>query len=115
MSNAIQFPFVEADGYVSIEAEHFSKKVDTGGVRWDKIEDYGRTLSAMTVFPVTAESAAPPESARLEYEMYLFDPGKVEVEAILSPTQNFVPGMSGLPHVEQKFAIKEALDTSPDE
>ena len=84
--------FVEADGYVSIEAEHYSRKVDAGPVHWDKIDDYGRTLSAMTVFPVTAASAAPPQSPCLEYEMYLFDPGKVEVEAILSPTLNFVPG-----------------------
>src|ERR1019366_3625764 len=84
--------FVEADGYVSIEAEHYSKKVDAGQVRWDKIDDYGRTLSAMSVFPVTAASMTPPQSPRLEYEMYLFDPGKGEVEAILSPTLNFVPG-----------------------
>jgi hypothetical protein len=84
--------FVEADGYVSIEAEHFTRKVDAGTVHWDKIDDYGRTLSAMTVFPVTAASVTPPQSPRLEYEMYLVDPGKVEVEAILSPTLNFVPG-----------------------
>jgi hypothetical protein len=84
--------FVEADGYVSIEAEHFTRKVDAGSVHWDKIDDYGRMLSAMTVFPVTAVSATPPQSPCLEYEMYLFDPGKVEVEAILSPTLNFVPG-----------------------
>jgi hypothetical protein len=84
--------FVEADGYVSIEAEHYSKKVDAGTVHWDKIDDYGRTLSAMTVFPVTAASVTPPQSPCLEYEMYLFNPEKVEVEAILSPTLNFVPG-----------------------
>jgi hypothetical protein len=84
--------FVEADGYVSIEAEHFTRKIDADEVHWDKIDDYGRTLSAMTVFPVTAPSATPPQSPRLEYEMYLFDPSKVEVQAILSPTLNFVPG-----------------------
>jgi hypothetical protein len=84
--------FVEAEGYVSMEAEHFTRKVDAGPVHWDKIDDYGRTLSAMTVFPVTAASMTPPQAPCLEYEMYLFDPGKVEVEAILSPTLNFVPG-----------------------
>jgi hypothetical protein len=84
--------FVQTDGYVSIEAEHYSKKVDAAPLRWEKIDDYGRTVSAMTVFPVTAASATPPQSPHLEYEMYLFDPGKVEVEAILSPTLNFVPG-----------------------
>jgi hypothetical protein len=85
--------FVEADGYVSIEAEHYTKKSDAADVRWEKIDDYGRTLSSMTIFPVTSKSVAPSaNSPGLEYEMYLFHPGKVEVEAILAPTLNFVPG-----------------------
>jgi hypothetical protein len=95
--------FVQADGYVSMEAEHFSRKSNLGPVHWDKLHDYGRTLSAMTVFPVTAISAAPPQSPHLEYEMYLFDPGRVEVEAILSPTLNFVPG-SALRHFVRRPA-----------
>jgi hypothetical protein len=85
--------FVEGDRYVSIEAEHYTNKVDAGATRWEKIPDYGRTLSAMTVFPMTAVSMTPPQdSPRLEYKMYLFKAGKVDVEAILAPTLNFVPG-----------------------
>jgi hypothetical protein len=85
--------FVEADGYVSIEAEHYTKKADAGNAHWDKIDDLGRTLSAMTIFPVTAESVTPPkDSPCLEYKMYLFHAGKIEVEAIVAPTLNFVPG-----------------------
>jgi hypothetical protein len=85
--------FVEADGYVSIEAEHYTDRIDADPVRWEKIPDYGRTLSAMSVFPVTAASVTPPQdSPRLEYRMYLFDPGEVTVEAIVAPTLNFVPG-----------------------
>ena len=85
--------FVEADGYVSIEAEHYTAKVDSAAARWEKIPDYGRTLSAMSVFPVTAPSVTPLENSPcLEYRMYLFNPQHVEVEAILAPTLNFVPG-----------------------
>ena len=85
--------FVEADGYVSIEAEHYTKKIDAGTVRWEKIEGFGRTLSGMAVFPVTAKSVTPPrDSPCLEYQMYLFHPGRIEVEAIIAPTLNFVPG-----------------------
>jgi len=85
--------FVETEGYVSIEAEHYTKKNDAANVRWERIADYGRTLSSMTIFPVTAQSVTPPEhSPSLEYQMYLFHPGKAEVEAILAPTLNFVPG-----------------------
>jgi hypothetical protein len=47
----------------------------------------------MTIFPVTAASANPPlNSPCLEYKMYLFHSGNFEVEAILAPTLNFVPG-----------------------
>lgn len=85
--------FVEANGYVSIEAEHYTKKTDDGPVRWEKISDYGRTVSSMTVFPVTAKSVVPRQNSPcLEYRMYLFQSGPVEVETIMAPTLNFVPG-----------------------
>ena len=84
--------FVETSGYVSMEAEHYTRKVDAGPVKWERIPDYGRTLSAMSIFPVTAESVMPPAGAPcLEYRMFLFHAGRVEVEAILSPTLNFTP------------------------
>ncbi len=85
--------YVECDGIVSIEVDHFTGKVDAPSSRWERIPDYGRTGSAMSIFPVTAASVTAPEkAARLEYQMYLFDPGTIEVEAILGPTLNFVPG-----------------------
>jgi hypothetical protein len=85
--------FVEADGCVSIEAAHYTKKMDADPVRWEEIPDLGRTLSAMTILPVTAPSVTPPENSPcLEYQMYLFHPGKVEVEAMIDPTLNFVQG-----------------------
>ena len=85
--------FVEGNGYVSIDAPHYTRKIDQPSARWEKIDDLGRTDSAMTVFPVTAGSVRPGENAPcLEYQMYLFDTGTVNVEAILDPTLNFVPG-----------------------
>jgi Glycosyl hydrolase family 115/Gylcosyl hydrolase family 115 C-terminal domain len=85
--------FVEADGYVSIEAEHFTRNVHTHSARWECIPDLGRTLSSMSITPATAPSVTPPkESPHLEYKMRLFDSGPVEVETILSPTLNFVSG-----------------------
>ncbi len=85
--------FIEADGYVSMEAEHFTKNVGTRSASWEKIPDLGRTLSSMSIFPVTAPSVMPPKhSPHLEYKMFLFDSGKVYVETILSPSLNFVAG-----------------------
>jgi hypothetical protein len=85
--------FVETQGLVSLEATHYTAKVDAASVRWEQIDDLGRTLSAMSPFPVTAPSAIPPlKSPHLEYRMYLFDSGDAQVEATLSPSLNFVPG-----------------------
>ena len=85
--------FVEGEGVVSIEAEHYSRKTDLGASRWIKIEDYGHTLSAMrATAPVDTPSATPgKDSPCLDYRMYLFSPGRAEVTAILAPTLNFIP------------------------
>jgi hypothetical protein len=85
--------FIETDGHISIEAVHYTKKIDRASVRWEMIDDLGRTFSSMSVFPVTAESVLPgPTSPYLEYRMYLFHAGDIGVEAIFDPTLNFVPG-----------------------
>jgi hypothetical protein len=76
-----------------MEAEHYSRATSAGEVHWDRIPEYGATLSGMSVLPVTAESVAGPQDrATLEYRMYLFDSGSYNVQAILGPTLNFVPG-----------------------
>jgi hypothetical protein len=85
--------FVETDGCVSIEAGHFTRAVETNAVLWKNLPDFGRTLSGMTTFPVTAPSQIlSPAAARLEYRMYLFHEGPVSVEVYLAPTQKFQPG-----------------------
>jgi hypothetical protein len=86
--------FVEGEGFVSIEPEHFTSNTDAGSNRWIKIQDYGRTLSGMRATqPVNATSAVPgKDSPCLEYRMCLFSTGAVEVVTITSPSLNFAPG-----------------------
>jgi len=82
--------FVESNGYVSIEAEHYCSAVNADPIKWLLIPNLGRTLSGITPVPVTAPSQKPQgDSPRLEYRMYLFSNGKVKVKVYLSPTQNF--------------------------
>jgi len=85
--------FAESAGCVSIEAEHFTKNVDAGANRWLKIPDYGHTLSAMRANgPVDVQATPGKDSPCLEYKMYLFSTGKVEVDSTVGPTLNFIPG-----------------------
>ncbi len=84
--------FVEADGYVSMEAAHRSRAVNSRGVWWQRIPDIGRTGDGMTPFPVTAKSRTPGgNSPRLEYDMTLHTEGPVTVYAYLSPRNNVLP------------------------
>ncbi len=87
--------FVEGDGCVSIEAEHFTRKTDSGANRWIKIPGYGHTLSAMRADgPVDVQATPGKDSPHLEYKMYLFHTGKVEVDSTVGATLNFIPGRS---------------------
>ncbi len=85
--------FVEREGVVSIEPEHYTKKSSAGANHWQRIGDYGRTLSGMRAeAPVDAPPAMPGhDSPCLEYQMYLFSAGAVEVIAMTAPTLNFIP------------------------
>jgi hypothetical protein len=89
--------FIEGDGLVSMEAEHYSRAVNTGAVTWLTIPDFGRTLSGVTAMPVTAPSQTPGAAApRLEYSVFLFDSGTVTVNAYVAPTLNFTGAATGL-------------------
>jgi hypothetical protein len=84
--------FIEANGYVSMEADHFTNQVSTSGVSWQRIADLGRSGAGMEPFPVTAASRAPDgASPRLEYAMTLSATGPVKVFAYLSPRNNTLP------------------------
>jgi hypothetical protein len=85
--------FVEADGYVSMEAEHYAKKTEAATGRWARIPNYGHTRSGMRAEGPTEALATPrKDSPCLEYQMYLFTTGKVEVATIVGSTLNFLPG-----------------------
>jgi hypothetical protein len=82
--------FVEGNGYVSIEAEHFSRNISANGISWKIIPGLGRTLSAVSVFPVTSPVHVPGGNCpHLEYDLLFFQPGKADVTLYLSPSLNF--------------------------
>ncbi|MFD7510368.1 glycosyl hydrolase 115 family protein [Streptomyces sp. NPDC059853] len=85
--------FIEADGYVSIEAGHCTRSVGAAGIRWRRLPDAGRTGgAAVTPFPVTAPRFAPGTGPCLEYDLTLFTAGRVRLLTYLSPRHAVLPG-----------------------
>ena len=80
-----KYEFKERNGYVSIEAEHFTRKTDGASARWTVIPEMGRTLSAITPQPVTAST----EGMALEYDIYTESAAYPRVTLRFSPTLNF--------------------------
>jgi glycosyl hydrolase family 115 (putative glucuronidase)/glycosyl hydrolase family 115 len=69
--------FLEANGYVAVEADHYSRKVGD----WRLLPDIGRTGNGLT----------PLSKGRLDYTMTLTSAGPVTVAAYLSPRNNTLP------------------------
>jgi hypothetical protein len=70
--------FLEANGYVAIEADHYSRR--TGN--WQLLPGIGRTGNGL---------AALASGGRLDYTMTLTTSGPVQVSAYLSPRNNVLP------------------------
>ncbi|KQW96623.1 glycosyl hydrolase [Massilia sp. Root418] len=86
--------FVESQGVIAIEAEHYADAVAKEGWQWLRIPDHGRTLSAMTTLPASAALSVPgaAEGMRLEYKVHLLTAGEVTLHTTLAPTLKFQPG-----------------------
>src|SRR5690606_11557761 len=78
--------FIEADGYVSMEAENYHIASGSDKVAWTIIPDLGKTLSGVTTAPVTN---TPNEQVYLEYKIDLRATGKAKLIVLTSPTLNF--------------------------
>ena len=73
-----------------MEADHFTKAINTNGINWQVLPDHGKTGSAITSFPVTANTQTPGNnSPHLEYDIYIYDSGTVKLQLFFSPTLNF--------------------------
>jgi hypothetical protein len=85
--------FVEADGYVSIEASHYSDKKDVAGIAWEEIPLHGRTLSSISTFPVSDKRFEIPSKAPyVEYEIFFFTTGEFKVAGYFAPSWPITPG-----------------------
>jgi hypothetical protein len=79
---------VEKEGYVSIEAEHFSTVNNSEKIHWEVLPDFGKTKSGVTTFPQN-QYPGKDEKVFVEYEIDFVSVGEFKVELLLAPTLNF--------------------------
>ncbi len=83
--------FVEDKGYVSINAENYTRKKDGKEANWTFFEGMGYTNKVITALPRTAMPLVDMEEIKanspvLEYDFYTFNFGEVEVNLQAVPT-----------------------------
>jgi hypothetical protein len=84
--------YVEANGYVAVQARHFQRAIGSGDIRWSVVP-LGRTGSAVEMFPSTLPAQRPgADTPHLEYGIYLFHRGSVQVQVTTAPTLDFTGG-----------------------
>jgi hypothetical protein len=108
--------FVEGNGYVSIEAEHFTKSTSVDDSRWLRIENYGHTLSAMrSTSRVDAAPAIPGKNSPfIEYKIYFFSTGTFDVTGVFAPTLNYLAGRGLQYGISFDDEIPQVINLVPD-
>ena len=89
--------FVEGDGYVVMEAAHFSRNASAEGYAFENFEWYGRTLSGLEMLPVSDKNFTVGTGPSLAYDFWVSGASGsskdvVEVTIQIGPTFNFMLG-----------------------
>lgn len=106
-ANAKGWVLFQHHNHVSIEANHFTRVVNTKNITWKVLPDHGRTGSALTPFPVTARRQSPiAGSPHVQYDVYVSYKGEFSLLAYFSPTLNLHNSATGL-----QYAI--SIDNEP--
>lgn len=79
--------FLEANGYIAIEAEHYFINEDIRGIGFHKLNHYGRTVSAMKVLPpLHSDFTSAKERPYLEYCFMAEQEGQYQIDLYLAPS-----------------------------
>lgn len=84
--------FVERDGLVAIEAEHYVDNKSSEGYQFEKLEKYGKTLSSMKIYPTTKNFDEIGKAPCLTYSVYVKEAGEYSLKVITAPGNNLENG-----------------------
>lgn len=78
--------FFEYDGYIAMEAEHFYKKYNASDATFKLLKPYGKTGSAMKVYPTLADFTSEEERPYLEFLFEACTEGTYHLELYYGPS-----------------------------
>lgn len=84
--------FVERDGMVAIEAEHFAQSEEWNGFQWKQLKEYGKTLSSMKIYPMKYNFDDIGKAPSLIYRVFIREGGDYTLRVITSPTNPLEDG-----------------------
>jgi Glycosyl hydrolase family 115/Gylcosyl hydrolase family 115 C-terminal domain len=82
--------FVENNGYIAIDAQHFSNKYEPQPFKWEVIKNLGKTGASVVSSPIKKGRIELNEnSPKLSYSVNIQNKGKVKIHMYFSPTINY--------------------------
>jgi hypothetical protein len=80
--------FLENNGVIVIEANHFCEKKDVKNGGFIELEKYGRSGTGMKVFPVTSNFKPNGKKPSLKYRFFTEEAGEHTIEIWMTPTNS---------------------------
>ncbi len=78
--------YLESNGLICMEAEHFARQHDIPGVAWTILRSYGRTGSAIKVLPPTLDCCNLTDRPYVEYHFATEQEGKYMLQLYMAPS-----------------------------
>lgn len=84
--------FIENEGYICMEAQHYNTKKDVDGKGWKEVSRLGRTSDAIKSFPVTVNWEREKERPYVEYSFAAMHEGDYLLRFYTAPRNPMVKG-----------------------
>lgn len=89
--------FVPSFGVLAVEADHFSSKHEENPVRWQVVEDLGKTGNSIMATPeITFTESDTIQGSYLTYDVWFEEAGEYEVNVLTGPTLNYLNAEKGI-------------------
>lgn len=83
-----EMTFVGKENVISIEAGHFFNRGDKSEAAWKVIENYGRSLSSVKMYPTTVSFKKVEDGPYLDYRVFVGTEAEYTLTAYFAPSNN---------------------------